>query len=147
MQVCLVLPPLTQLNTAYPSISYLARHLRSKGWNCSQRDLGIELFLKVFSVEGLQRIFEALEEKQSLPEQAWRVLALQERHLRVIEPVIAFLQGRDPTLAQRIMRPGFLPEGPRMLSSSDGLFGRLDLQDAAKHRATLYLQDMVDLVR
>ena len=38
MRVALVLPPLTQLNTPYPSIAYLARHLRDEGHQTTQRD-------------------------------------------------------------------------------------------------------------
>jgi hypothetical protein len=75
-----------------------------------------------------------------------------------IEPAIAFLQGRDATLAHRIATRTFLPEGPRFDSlevyvDEDGgdpmawAFGSLGVQDRARHLATLYLNDIADLLR
>ncbi len=75
-----------------------------------------------------------------------------------IGPVIAFLQGRDPTLAHRINTREFLPEGQRFDSleayvDDDGgdplawAFGALGLQDRARHLATLYLNDLADVLR
>jgi hypothetical protein len=146
-RVSLVLPPLTQLNTAYPSISYLARHLRGKGWICEQRDLGIALFLKVLSPAGLAAVFDQLQESEALPDPAWEALALADQHLAVVGPVIAFLQGHDPSLAYRILQSPFLPRGPRLSRADERLFGAMDLQDAARYRASLYLKDLVDLVQ
>ena len=75
-----------------------------------------------------------------------------------IAPTIAFLQGRDPTLSHRIAGRSFLPEGPRFASldafddeeGGDPLawaFGALGQQDRARHLATLYLNDLADVVR
>ncbi len=60
MSLTLVLPPLTQLNTPYPSISYLAQDLRRHGIACEQRDLGMELVLALLSQRGLTRVFDQL---------------------------------------------------------------------------------------
>ncbi|MEC7241657.1 MAG: radical SAM protein [Myxococcota bacterium] len=148
MRICLVLPPLTQVNTPYPSTAYLARHLRSQGFFCEQRDLGIELFLKVMSRSGLTAIFDELEHHDSLPDPAWTVMAQREKHLQVIEPVIAFLQGKDRGLVHRLNQSHFLPTGPRLESSrEDTHFGRMNQEDKARYRATLYVKDLVDLVR
>ena len=75
-----------------------------------------------------------------------------------IAPTIAFLQGKDSTLSHRIAGRGFLPEGPRFASldafddeeGGDPLawaFGALGQQDRARHLATLYLNDLADVVR
>ena len=75
-----------------------------------------------------------------------------------ISPVITFLQGRDSTLSHRINSRTFLPEGPRFSSldafdeeeASDSLswaFGALGSQDRARHLATLYLNDLSDVLR
>jgi hypothetical protein len=75
-----------------------------------------------------------------------------------ISPVIAFLQGRNSTLSHRINTREFLPEGARFASldvfedeeSSDPLawtFGALGSQDRARHLATLYLNDLADVLR
>ena len=148
MKICLVLPPLTQVNTPYPSTAYLARHLRGQGFSCDQRDLGIELFLKVMSREGLSEIFQELDTCDSLPEPAWTVMAQRDKHIQVIDPVISFLQGRDRGLVHRLNQSHFLPSGPRVEAGLDGIhFSKMDQEDRARYRATLYLKDLVDLVR
>ncbi|KAB2895723.1 MAG: radical SAM protein, partial [Burkholderiaceae bacterium] len=84
--------------------------------------------------------------------------AQQERYLATVGPAIAFLQGRDETLAHRIVGRHYLPEGPRFATldvyvddeGGDPLgwaFGALGLQDRAKHLATLYLNDLADVLR
>jgi hypothetical protein len=149
MRVALVLPPLTQLNTPYPSIAYLARHLRDEGHQTTQRDLGIELVLQVFSKAGLRAIFAEVEKKAEageLPDEAWRFLALQQRHLGVIDAVIRFLQGRDPSLATRVLDTPFLPLGPRLEAADTERFGPMGVLDAARYLCTLYLADLADLV-
>lgn len=149
MRLDLVLPPTTQLNTPYPSTAYLARSLRGSGVDVHQHDLGLSLTLRVLSADGLERIFdevEALAESDGLPEPAWRALALRDRHLQVIDAVVAFLQGRDSSLAWRLVRPGFLPGGPRLDQADGRRFGVLGQHDLARYRATLYLEDVADLV-
>ncbi len=146
MSLTLVLPPLTQLNTPYPSISYLANYLRGKGVPCSQRDLGIELVLKVFSRPGLEDVFKELEEVEQLPEPAWRALSLQRTHLSVIDGVVAYLQGKDSSLATRIVEGSFLPAGPRIQHADLRAFGMMGTGDAARYMSTLYLADLADLV-
>jgi hypothetical protein len=76
-----------------------------------------------------------------------------------IAPTIAFLQGRDATLAHRIASRAFLPEGAAALRLAGGLcrprrrrplawaFGALGVQDRARHLATLYLNDLADVLR
>ena len=144
--ITLVLPPLTQLNTPYPSTAYLARALRREGLACQQRDLGIELVLRLFSEQGLGRVFDHIEALEELPEPAWRALAQRRRHQAVVEPVLAFLQGRDRSLAPRILDTPFLPGGPRLDRADIRDFGRMGTQDAARHLASLYLFDLADLV-
>ncbi len=45
----LLIPPLTQLNTPYPSTAYLTGFLRARGYAVHQADLGIEMVLALFS--------------------------------------------------------------------------------------------------
>lgn len=154
-RVLLVLPPLTQLNTPYPSTAYLAGFLRSEGLEVAQVDLGLELVLALFSREGLGAMFDAiaarLDEGAELPDEVETAFDHRARYLRTIDPVIRFLQGRDETLASRIASRSFLPEGPRFASlGADELaerFGELGVRDAARYVATRYLDDLADLVR
>jgi len=160
LRVLSVIPPMTQLNTPYPSTAYLTGFLRSRGIDAVQEDLALALVLQLFSPAGLQAIDEriaALPETERSP----RVSAFHERFDRyasTIAPVIAFLQGRDTTAAHRICGRQFLPEGARFESlevyiDPDGgdplawAFGALGLQDRARHLATLYLNDIADVLR
>ena len=58
MQILLVTPPLTQLNTPYPASPYLAGYLEKCGYHVSQLDLGIELINRIFTAAFLKEIFE-----------------------------------------------------------------------------------------
>ncbi len=148
-RVLLLIPPLTQLNTPYPSTAYLTGFLRSQGVAVAQADLGIEMVLGLFSRQALAEAFAYVRTKQDgLPGEAVQMLALHDAYLDTIEPVVAFLQGRDPALAPRIFQGGFLPQGPRFAS---GLVAARRLPspstESAKHLATLYLEDLADLFR
>src|ERR1700754_3839913 len=55
-----VIPPMTQLNTPYPSTAYLTGFLRSRGFHAEQTDLSIGLALQLLSADGLQAIHERL---------------------------------------------------------------------------------------
>ncbi|MDO9234645.1 MAG: B12-binding domain-containing radical SAM protein [Aquabacterium sp.] len=160
MRVLSVIPPMTQLNTPYPSTAYLTGFLRSRGVDANQVDLALALVLKLFCREGLLAVHERVK---AVPHKA-RSAALHsfdeqvDRYTATIGLVIGFLQGRDPTLGHRICTRSFLPEGPRFASldhyvdNDDGdplawAFGTLGMQDRARHLATLYLNDLADVLR
>jgi len=150
VRVHLVLPPLTQLNTPYPSTAYLARALGERGVPTSQHDLGLQLVLRLFSADGLTDLFAALDElDEELPPAAWRALALQSAHVRCIDGVIRFLQGHDRGLGPRILNTPFLPRTPRLERAAEQgeleQFGPLVVDDAARRLASLYLADLADL--
>jgi hypothetical protein len=145
-RVTLVLPPLSQLNTPYPSLAYLARAMRDVDRPCTLRDLGLSFMLRLFSREGLARVFDTLEEREHLPEPAWRAVALRRQHENAIDTVIRFLQGHDRTVAQRILQTPFLPVGPRLEDADLSSFGDMGADDAARRLSTLYIEDLADLV-
>lgn len=160
LRVLSVIPPMTQLNTPYPSTAYLTGYLRSRDITAYQEDLALALVLRLLSREGLHAVAEQIEaldpRDHTQPIQAF--VAQQTRYFVTIGPAIAFLQGRDSTLAHRIAGRNFLPEGPRFASldvymdeeGGDPLgwaFGALGLHDRAKHLATLYLNDLADVLR
>ena len=153
LSVLLVIPPLTQLNTPYPSTAYLTGFLRSQGYRTHQADVGIEMVLAVFSRDGLSRIFAELRNIpiDELPGEARQMLSVERAYVETIDPVIRFLQGRDPTLASRICQGAFLPQGPRFSTtdsdSRESLNRSHNQTDRAKHLATLYLEDLADLVQ
>ena len=160
-RVLSLIPPMTQLNTPYPSTAYLTGFLRSRGVHAVQEDLALALILRLLSPAGLQSVHACV---QALPaaRRSARAGAFEsqfEHYLSTIAPTIAFLQGRDSTLAHRLGNRSFLPEGPRFASldvyegdddSADPMawaFGALGVQDRARHLATLYLNDIADVVK
>src|SRR5882757_2164255 len=162
VRILSIIPPMTQLNTPYPSTAYLTGFLRSRGFKAEQADLSIALALKLLSVQGVQAIHAQVS---ALPRKRHTVATgFFAEHFEVykttISPAIRFLQGRDPSLAHRIASRRYLPEGPRFASlehyvaseqgegdALDWAFGALGLQDRAKHIATLYLNDLADVIR
>ena len=160
LRVLSVIPPMTQLNTPYPSTAYLTGFLRSRDVTCFQEDLALALVLRLLSVDGLTAVAERLAQlpNERRTNAIHSFLAQRARYLATIGPAIAFLQGRDSTLAHRIVGRHFLPEGPRFATldvyvddeGGDPLgwaFGALGLHDRAKHLATLYLNDLADVLR
>ncbi|GAB3233756.1 radical SAM protein [Hymenobacter seoulensis] len=150
LRILLITPPLTQLNTPYPATAYLKGFLGGRGYHVTQADLGLELVLKLFSKEGLGRVFAEIEASPySLSDNARRMVRLQRSYLSTIEPVIRFLQNKDNTLAPRICHSRFLPEASRFDNVADleTAFGTMGLTDQARHLATLYLEDLGDLIK
>ena len=160
MKILSLIPPMTQLNTPYPSTAYLTGFLRSQGFDAVQDDLALTLVLGFFTVDGLT---EVKNEAIKLPEENRSAsvnffLDYFSDYQNTIALAIAFLQGRDSTLAHRINSRTLLPEGPRFASldaydeaeGGDSLawaFGALGSQDRARHLATLYLNDLSDVLR
>lgn len=146
-QITLLIPPFTQLNTPYPSISYLTRFLHTHKIQVHQRDLSIELALTVFSQDGLTEIFRIAQESEELPEQAWDMIAKQEQYIRTIDPVIRFLQQKDSSLAQRLCSTSFLPSGPRVCHALENPLGESSISDQARFLCTQYLADITDFIK
>ncbi len=159
IKILSLIPPMTQLNTPYPSTAYLTGFLRSRGFNAVQEDLALALVLKFFTAAGLADIqAAALAQPEAVRSASVNYfLDYFDRYQRTIEPTIAFLQGRDSTLSHRIASRGFLPEGPRFSAldaydddSGDPLgwaFGAMGTYDRARHYATLYLNDLADVLK
>ena len=160
LRILSVIPPMTQLNTPYPSTAYLTGFLRSRGVDAVQEDLALALILKLLSRSGLRAVSECID-ALPVPQRTPLVADFSdnfERYLETIAPTLAFLQGRDATLMHRIASRGFLPEGPRFAAldeyvdpaGGDALawaFGALGTHDRARHLATLYLNDIADVLR
>ena len=148
--VLLITPPFTQLNTPYPATAYLKGFFNTKNISTIQADFGIEVILALFNKEGLQHLFETIEQKEiTLSENASRIIALKDRYIHTIDQVIQFLQGRQNTLAHSICTRKFLPEANRFNQIDDlkWAFGSMGKLDMAKHIATLYLEDLSDLIQ
>ena len=160
---------MTQLNTPYPATAYLTGCLRrhAPGVSVAQGDFSLELFLRLFSRGAVQAIFDELgararklrsrAAREAMPDSIAHFLAHGDDYVNRVEPVLRFLQGHDPSLALRIVGRSFLPEGPRFasLSAADGddpdalhwAFGELGVTDRARHLASLFIDDLADVIR
>ncbi len=145
-KLLLITPPFTQLNTPYPATTYLKGYLDSKGIPCEQRDLSIELFLKIFSQSFLEKVFNKAHELEEVfyPE----ILEDKTEYLQTIDSVIAFLQNQSTVKAYQILSESFLPKHHRFvnLEELEYSFGDMGLLDKAKHFATLYIEELGDFI-
>jgi len=148
-KVLLVTPPFTQLNTPYPATAYLKGFLNTRSVQSHQCDLGIETILALFSSEGLTHLFKEIEVKNPvLSPNGERIFKMGTNYIQTIGQVIAFLQGKNGLLAHLICEGDFLPEASRFANTEEleWAFGTMGIQDKAKHLATLYLEDLSDLI-
>ncbi|MEO6831347.1 MAG: B12-binding domain-containing radical SAM protein [Chitinophagaceae bacterium] len=147
--ILLITPPFTQLNTPYPATAYLKGFLNTRGIKSFQADLGIEVTVALFSKGTLDKAFERIDKDKIWSANAQRILTLRSRYVDTVDAVVHFLQGKNPTFAHRIAQRNFLPEASRFaqLENLDIAFGSMGIQDKAKHLATLYLEDLSDLIQ
>ena len=163
--ILLITPPFTQLNTPYPATACLKGFMNTKNIASHQCDLGIEVIVEIFSQEGLTGLFKRVEEWTGAQadkrtggredgrtgiqaDDVRRMVALKDEYINTIGLVVAFLQGRQPELAHLICGGDWLPEGSRFGQTTDldHDFGHLGIHDRAKYLATLYLEDISDLI-
>lgn len=145
---------MTQINSPYPATPYITAFLKKLGHEVLQVDLGLELVLRLFSREGLEQIRREILDRGTQGNQDSILFFLEafSDYQDTIEPVIRFLQGRDSSLALRLANRKLVPEGPRFLVLQDHdvllkKFGEMGLQDRAKYIASLYLDDLADVVK
>lgn len=115
-----------------------------------QADLGIDVILALFSSKGLTRLFNDLDNSDAeLTENSYRIFSLKDDYISTIDPVIRFLKNNNPTLAHSICDRSYLPEAGRFqqLEDMDWAFGTMGIHDKARHFATLYLEDLGDLIQ
>lgn len=163
MKVLLLTPPMTQLNTPYPATAYLSGFLRKcaqtrphfSDLKVAQADPSIELMCRLFSKPGLDRIRSSIEarfsKKSRMPDGVGFFLEAFEDYKATVEGVVRFLQGQDPSLAIRLSARTLVPEGPCFSALDEEqlrwAFGELGVQDRAKYVASLYIDDLADVVR
>ena len=172
MRVLLATPPMAQINTPYPATAYLTGFLRlhaaDLGLELAQVDASLELFLRLYSAPLVERMAGELRararqlgKRVPMPPSIAYFLEHAQDYADTVEPVVRFLQRRDPSLALRIAGRAFLPEGPRFAQleapptaehaepdpSLLAAFGTLGTTEQARHLASLYIDDLADVWR
>ena len=148
MRILLVTPPMLQFNTAYPAVPTLAAFLRDKGHDVAQEDLSLALALRLFCASGVAAVEEILRKKspRQSPDSVRHFLHQAEKIRAAVDDAVRFLQGRAPELGDRLCRRGSLPEGSRF-KAMRGLIGGQPRDVVARHRASLFLDEIADAVR
>lgn len=154
VMILFILPPLTQLNTPYPSITHLTGYLRSRGIEAEQMDLGIELINRLFTRVELARVFDAVEVKVDSRElklnKTLRIIVSNRGfYERNVEAVMKFLSGRDLQLANRFSDLRFWEDMHRLPDEEEleWAFGTSGKVDRAKYLCSLFLKNVVDVVQ
>ena len=112
--------------------------------------MGIEVTIKLFSKKGLQILFEKIRNTGlKYSANAEKIITLQNDYINTIDAVISFLQDNNPTIAHNICKREMLPEAARFAHTDDleKAFGSMGIQDKAKYIATMYLEDLSDLIK
>src|SRR4051812_31872374 len=117
-KVLLLTPPMTQVNTPYPATAYLTGFLRKNGVDAVQADPALDLVLRLFSRQGMAEIGSELAGYEARDQRTLRLkyspsieffLTNQDIYQQAIEPVVRFLQGKDPSFALRLVSRTYLP--------------------------------------
>ena len=155
MKVLLVTPPMTQLGTPYPATPYLTGFLQQHGHSVVQADPALAWVLRLLSPHGLAAVLATLPAK-SASRAVRHLRANAEAMTRQVPVAVAFLQGKDPSMAPRIAGRRYLCEGPRFANVGpqgheeeylNWAFGNMGVLDRARYFATLFLEDVADAIR
>lgn len=150
LKIAMVIPPAVDLNTPYAAAPRLAGWLRHLGHTVVSVDASLEMFLRVFSPAGLERMFAAVD-PGDLTNDYRCVYQNRDRYLKVVADAIAVLQHRDMSAIYRITSGRFLPEGPHfrrrdVLESRRGA-GKWSHTDLARHFVSLMFADLTEMFR
>lgn len=148
MKALLIIPPFTQINTTYPSVTQLSGFLNSKGHDVFSVDLSLNVFLRIFCSNGLKAISKAIKNKKTDDEYINRSISLFERYVEIIDSVIYFLQGNNPTYANVLVKDGYIPQGKNFPNDeyNNSAFGDVGIYDRAKHYAALMIGDIYSVI-
>lgn len=144
MNIVLVIPPFTQVNTTYPSVTQLSGFLNQQGFNSVSVDLSLNVFLKIYSRIGLSEIYESIKNLNTEDAELKIIIDSFYKYIEIIDLVIEFLQGKNDATANILVKPGYIP----ILRNYSGekadfkSFGNMGITDRAKFYASLMISDI-----
>ena len=162
MKVLTIIPPIMQLNTAYPSGAYLTSFFKTENCDATWCDLNIRLFYEIFSRSGLKRLFELSETRAlQLADQAERkgddntafnlrrYISQKENWIEWIDFITAVLCGGGAREKEhQFLYSPFAPRGSRMENYLAGLAenGREPTVDDMRFLCSFALADLSDYI-
>src|SRR5579863_7455330 len=102
LKIAMIIPPTVNLNTPYAAAPRLAGWLRHLGHTVYPVDISLELFLRVFSRKGLERMFAGIDPSQ-LTFDELSIYSNRDQYLKIIDDAVAVLQLRDLTATTQIV--------------------------------------------
>ena len=168
MRVLLVTPPMTQLNTPYPATAYLTGFLRQHAAAAARGGAGRSVARAVPAAVLARRARRAVQRRagarRAATQRAPPSIAHFLAHARALRRrrssrSSASCRAAIPSLALRIVGRAFLPEGPRFAAldaepatatatiRSAWAFGELGIDRPRPHLASLYVDDLADVIR
>ena len=158
MKISVIIPPLVQLNSPYPSGAYLTAFFKSLGHDCHWYDLSIELVYSIFSKEGLTKLF-ALSQKnaEKMADQALqngdentafnirRYISTKNNWINWIDDILLILCGKGREKEHQFLFSPFAPRGARMENFLAGLNHEPTVDDV-RFLASYALADLADYI-
>src|SRR5574344_333875 len=160
MKIIIIQPPLVQLNTPYPSGAYLSAYFRKLDHEVTWYDLSISLFYKIFSRDGLIKLFSLCSNKaltladyyldNNNDEAAFnlrRYISQKDLWINQIDTITSILRGNESTreICHQFVFSAFTPRGARMENYLSNLDHDLTTDDAFC-LASLALADLADFI-
>lgn len=158
MKVVIVTPPTVQLNTPYPSGAYLSSFFKGQGDSCVWKDLNIRLFYKIFSAQGLEKLFSLSQQKaQLLADKAEkqgdfatsfnlrRYVSTKQNWIDWIDFITAILCGNMREKSHEFLFSPFAPRGARMENFLSSLAHNPTVDDV-RFLCSYALADLADYI-
>lgn len=144
MKIVLIIPPFTQINSTYPSITQLSGFLRKAGFSSFAVDLSLNVFLRIYSNNGLSDIYKILKDYRTDDKDLKLIIDNFPRYIEIIDLIIEFLQGKNDVIANLLIKPGYIPLIRNLPNEKLDLmnFGFLGNIDRAKYYSTLMINDI-----
>jgi radical SAM superfamily enzyme YgiQ (UPF0313 family) len=144
MNIVLIIPPFTQINTTYPSVLQLSGFLRSKGYKTYSEDLSLNVFLRIYSKSGLSDIYSEIKNVKTDDLDLRLIIDNFYRYIEIIDLVIEFLQGKNNAISNLLVKPGFVPIVRNYQGEKVDLagFGSMGIVDRGKFYCSLMINDI-----